>query len=88
MFTKKTRIEWATVEDQLGHDDFNLDRVVKMDEMIAAEKTDGIPSVITDVITERYWADQTAAQEYIDFVQLKALMYNLTIVSTQILDAT
>jgi hypothetical protein len=88
MFTKKTRIKWATVEDQLGNDAFNTQRVIKIDEMVAAEKTDGLPVPITDLITERYWIDEVSAQEYIDFVLLKADIYNLTVVSSQILDAT
>jgi hypothetical protein len=88
MFTKKTRIEWATVEDQLGNDAFNTQRVIKIDEMIAADKTDGLPVPITDLITERYWIDEVSAQEYIDFILSKVQMYNLNLVSTQILDAT
>lgn len=88
MFTKKTRIEWASIEHQLGNEQFNSDRVTLLDSMVAAEKTDGLPIEITDLITERYWIDTAAAQEYIDFVLLKAGVYNLTVVSTQILDAT
>lgn len=88
MFTKKTRIEWATIEDQLGNSDFNYERIVKIDEMQAAEKTDGFPTIISDLITDRFWVDEAAAQEYIDFILLKVQMYDLNIVSTQIIDAT
>jgi len=88
MFTKKTKIEWASIEDQLGHDQFSNDRFIKIEEMITAEKTDGVPILTSELITERLWIDEAAAQEYIDFVLLKTGMYNLNVVSTQIINAT
>ena len=85
--TKITKIEWLTVEDQLGNEAFDGERLTKILEMTEANKTDGHPIIISDVITERYWLDQPAAQEYIDFITLKATQYNLNVVSMQIIDA-
>jgi len=87
MLTKITKIEWATPEDQSGNENFDVEREDKIREMIVAQKTDGYPIIISDVITERYWIDQPAAQEYIDFVALKVTQYNLNVVSMQIIDA-
>jgi hypothetical protein len=87
MLTKITKIQWASVEDQLGNQQFNDDRSAKILEMVSADKTDGLPIAVTDVITERYWLDEPAAQEFIDFILLKVQMYNLNLISTQILDA-
>jgi hypothetical protein len=87
ILTKITKIEWASIEDISGNEDYDAIRETKIREMIVAQKTDGYPISITDVIYERYWLDQPAAQEYIDFVTLNAIQYNLNLVSTQILDA-
>jgi hypothetical protein len=85
--TKISKIEWATPADQLGNQAFDDERITKIQEMAEADKTDGHPIIISDVITERYWLDQSAAQEYIDFVALKVAQYNLNVVSMQIIDA-
>jgi hypothetical protein len=89
MLTKITRIEWATSEDQFGNGNqtFNNERNSKIEEMTAASKTDGIPILVSDVITDRHWLDIASAQEYIDFIMLKTAQYSLNVVSTQIIDA-
>ena len=89
MLTKITKIEWATSQDQFGNGNqtFNNERTSKIEEMKAASKTDGHPIALSDVITDRYWLDGASAQEYIDFIILKATQYSLNIVSTQIVDA-
>jgi len=87
ILTKITKIEWASIEDILGNANFDATREAKISEMITAGKTDGYAISITDVIYERYWIDQPAAQEYIDFITASVIQYNLNLVSTQILDA-
>jgi hypothetical protein len=87
ILTKISRIEWKALEDQIGNNNFNLDRVIKLDEMMALNKTDGSVHAVTELITERYWIDEASAKEYVDFVNQKATEYSLNIVSSQILDA-
>ena len=89
MLTKITRIHWATSEDQFGNGNqtFDDERTIKIEEMTAASKTDGVPILVSDVITHRYWLDEASAQEYINFIMLKATQYSLNVVSTQIIDA-
>ena len=87
ILTKISRIEWKALEDQIGNNNFNLDRVIKLDEMMTLNKTDGSVHAVTELITERYWIDEASAQEYIDFVNQKATEYSLNVVSSQILDA-
>jgi hypothetical protein len=85
--TKITKIKWLTVADWAGNEALDSDREIKIQEMTAANKTDGIGIMVDDVTCDRYWIDQSAAQEYIDFITQKATQYNCNIVSTQILDA-
>lgn len=89
MLTKITRIQWATSDDQFGNGNitFNNERNSKIEEMTAASKTDGVPILVSDVITDRHWLDEASAQEYIDFIMLKTAQYSLNVVSTQIVDA-
>ena len=87
ILTKISRIEWKTLEDQIGNSNFNLDRVIKLDEMMTLNKTDGSLHAVTELITERHWIDEASAQEYIDFINQKATEYSLNVVSTQIVDA-
>ena len=50
------------------------------------DKTDGIGYVVSNVETRRLWIDQTAAQDWLDFITSLATEHNLNIVQTKIMD--
>ena len=64
ILTKKTRIEWANFTDQNSHVGLDSIRNEKLFIMMLEDQTDGIPHTISELITERSWVDQAAAEEY------------------------
>ncbi len=66
--TKTTIITWISAEAQDGNLLLNDDRDEKLTEMFEAGKTDNEPIWVTNSVTVRYWIDQSAAEEYRDFM--------------------
>jgi len=66
--TKATIITWLSYDAQEGNTLLNDERQKKLTEMFEAGKTDNVPAPINSTITVRHWADQTAAEEYRDFM--------------------
>ena len=83
-FNTRTRITWASYEDQ--YDNTNLDevRLDKIQIMITDGKTDGSATVMGPTITERFFLDVASAQEYINFMQEQSALFGTTIVSAEI----
>jgi len=66
--TKATIITWLSYTAQDGNALLNDERQKKLTEMFEAGKTDNEPIQVNPRITIRHWADQTAAEEYRDFM--------------------
>lgn len=65
--TKMTIITWFSRETQ-EHSELEAERVAKLEQMTADQKTDNVPIYISESITRRDWVDQAAAEEYRDFI--------------------
>ena len=68
ILTKKTRLEWVAQEDQVGHTGLETMRNEKLYIMMLEDKTNGVPHIVSELITERSWIDQSAAEEYKDMI--------------------
>jgi hypothetical protein len=87
--TKSTLITWVSMDAQINIEELNAERVDKLLQMTAEEKTDGYPSAISDVETRRDFVDQAAAEEYRDFIFAMDEKYGPgLVVSVEIIDAT
>ena len=83
---KKTTIVWGSAEDQ-NHPDLSVARLVKITEMLRAEKIHLIEAeVVNDYTTVRFWKDQAAAEEFVAFIQEQAVTHGSVIVSATIKD--
>jgi hypothetical protein len=80
-FNTRTLITWGSYEDQYDNLDLDNVRVEKLQEMIAAGKTDGGVTVVSPTVTERFFLDAASAQEYIYFMEEQATLFGSTIVS-------
>ena len=86
--TKSTVITWASMDAQINIEELNTERVDKLLQMTAEEKTDGQPSPISDVETRRDFVDEAAAEEYRDFILAMDEKYGPGLVlNIEILDA-
>ena len=86
ILTKKTRIVWATNADQVGNPQLENVRVETLYNMLVAEKTDDLPFIVSDTITERSWIDQAAADEYITMILTTTQQLGITQPNCIILD--
>lgn len=85
ILTKKTVITWSDDSNWLN-ENLNNARLDKIDEMMLADRTDGIPNELLNSIVERFFIDEAAAQEYIDLVVTEAAKENIIIISAVIKD--
>lgn len=85
-WTKATVITWASIEDQVGHDTLNEDRIDFISSAVALNKTDGLYEVITGVKTKRCWIDQSAAEEYKQFILTETANLGITSPNIEIID--
>jgi hypothetical protein len=86
--TKSTIVTWASMDAQVNIEGLNADRIDKLMQMTAEEKTDGQPAPISDVKTRRDFVDQAAAEEYRDFILAMDVKYGPgLVVSVEIIDA-
>lgn len=86
--TKSTVITWVSMDAQINIEELNAERVDKLLQMTAEEKTDGQPSAISDIETRRDFVDQAAAEEYRDFILAMDAKYGPGIVlNVDIVDA-
>ena len=85
-WTKATVITWASIEDQVGHDTLNEDRIDFISSAVALNKTDGLYDVISEVETKRYWIDQAAAEEYKQFILTETTNLGITAPTINIID--
>lgn len=69
--TKKTVITWQTAEDA-DNPTIRQHRAAKVLQMAELGQTNGICVATAEATFERYWIDQAAAQEYIDFITAEA----------------
>jgi hypothetical protein len=86
VLTKATVITWATPDDQDGVASLNEDRMDFIANAVASNKTDGMYDLISDVITKRYWLDQSAADEYKQFILTETATLGITIPKVEIID--
>jgi hypothetical protein len=83
---KKTTIVWGSAEDQ-NHPNLSTARLVKITEMLQAEKIHLIEAeIVNDYTTIRFWKDQASAEEFVTFITTEAAKHGSTIVSTTIED--
>ena len=85
ILTKKTVITWPDDSNWLN-ENLNNARLNKIDEMILANKTDGVPNDLLNSVVERFFIDEAAAQEYIDLVVAESAKENVIIISAVIED--
>ena len=85
-WTKATVITWASLEDQVGHNTLNEDRIDFIASAVALNKTNGLYDVISDVETKRYWRDQAAAEEYKQFILTETTNLGITAPTINIID--
>lgn len=86
--TKSTVITWVSKAAQSNIEGLNAERGDKLLQMTAEGKTDGHPSVISDLETRRDFVDQSAAEEYRDFIFLMDEKYGPGLVlNVDIVDA-
>jgi DNA-binding sugar fermentation-stimulating protein len=88
ILTKKTRIEWANSADQNSHVGLDSIRNEKLFTMMIEDQTDGIPYIVSELITERSWVDQAAAEEYRDMILSTCQSLGITLPTIEILDIT
>ena len=86
MLTKATIIEYQAEQDIFEGVEYNTSRSNKLNEMALAGKTNDLPLIINDTTYKRLWTDQTAAEEWVNFITALAVTHNKTIVSAQIVD--
>jgi hypothetical protein len=86
VLTKATVITWATLQDQDGVAALNEDRMDFIANAVASNKTDGMYDLISDVVTKRYWLDQSAADEYKQFILTETTTLGITIPNVEIID--
>jgi hypothetical protein len=75
--------------DDIRVEPFLSERNAMVQQMFNEGKCEVLPNVVEpfDALpAQRYWIDHAAAQEFIDFVLLKAPSYNIVIESTSIND--
>jgi hypothetical protein len=85
ILTKTTIIEWASSEDA-NNMEIEIERSVKIAQMIEEEKTDGNVYFAGLATYSRDWVSQEAAQEFVDFIDNLANRLNKTIISHTIVD--
>jgi hypothetical protein len=83
-FTTLSIITWASYEDQMDNMDLDDARILKINQMVEAGKTNGEAVIVSPTVTRRFWVSVAAAQEYIDFMLAEATLQGVTIVSTEI----
>jgi hypothetical protein len=88
ILTKKTRIEWTNSTDQNSHVGLDSIRNEKIYIMMMEDKTDGIPYIVSEFITERSWVDQAAAEEYRDMILSTCQKLSIILPKVEILDIT
>lgn len=86
ILTKATVITWGSLEAQIGHDSLNEDRMDFISNAVATSKTNGLYDVIDDVTTKRYWSDQTAAEEFKQFILAETANLGITSPNIEIID--
>lgn len=100
-YTKKTRIVWDSLNEKLRangtHTAFYQERQDHLDQMIKDQKTENVEG-ITNFVSysptglsasiERFWVDQAAAEEHIQFFKDLVNKYGIpeTLVSAEVLD--
>jgi hypothetical protein len=85
-YTKRVTIKYASNEDRDGPSAFTDARFSKGQEMTTAGKTDGLISRGVNSSTTRKFTDQTAAEEYLNFILESAQANGVTIVESSITD--
>ena len=85
-YTKRVTIKYASDADRDGPSAFTDARFSKGQEMTTAGKTDGIVSCGVNSSTTRKFTDQTAAEEYLNFILESAQANGVTIVESSITD--
>lgn len=86
IMTKATIITWVSPEAQIGNPSLNEERNVKLTEMVDAEKTDGAPNLISDIVTIREWVDQAAAEEFRDFMMAMDAKYGPGLILSAVIE--
>mgnify|MGYP000010601417 CR=1 FL=1 len=86
VLTKATVITWATIQDQDGVAALNEDRMDFIANAVASNKTDGMYDLVSDLVTKRNWLDQSAADEYKQFILTETTNLGITIPNVEIID--
>jgi hypothetical protein len=86
VLTKTTVITWATIQDQDGVAALNEDRMDFIANAVASNKTDGMYDLVSDLVTKRNWLDQSAADEYKQFILAETTTLGITIPNIEIID--
>jgi len=86
-FTKKTRITYIDgSRDIFTNTNLQQERTLAIVSMIQLGKTDGRIVPLGDYTFERYWIDQSAAEEWINITRNITMPYGDIILSTEIVD--
>jgi hypothetical protein len=85
--TKQATMTWASAEDQ-KNPGVNAARETYIANAVAAGTTDGVPVIVSDVTTIRYWLDQTSADDWYSFIVQTAVDNNVTPPTVIIADKT
>lgn len=86
VLTKTTVITWATIQDQDGVVALNEDRMDFIATAVASNKTDGMYDLVSDLVTKRNWLDQSAADEYKQFILTETTTLGITTPNIEIID--
>ena len=81
---KTVTVTWASEEDKIAGKDFIKARRTKLEEMTTANKTNGVVTHVSEPSASIVFVDQTAADEWVTFVQSLATTYNKNITSIEI----
>ena len=84
-YTKQTIMIYQEPVDMVTETYLN-DLNVKVTQMLAAKKTDGIYEFIDEWTVRRFWLDQNAADEWVQYVAGLSKTSNVIINDFQIID--
>lgn len=76
MLTKATIVTYNDVESQY-HEQLEMIRENKIDELTELGKTDGTHVRISELKIKRFWIDQAAADDWVAFMLAQAAPFNI-----------
>jgi isocitrate dehydrogenase len=77
-FTKQTILTYQDTADSIPVS-YSDALMIKADQMEAESKTDGLHTFIDEYRIKRVWSNQTAADEWVQFVATEAALYDVVI---------